>query len=261
MRVKVNDIFINYEIAGSGKTLVLIHGLGGNTQTWDTQVPMLSRHYRVLTWDVRGHGGSDKPEGDYSAELFASDLTALLRALRIDSAFVLGHSMGGVIALRFALNFPDLCSALIVSSSSAQVNPQATKYWQDLAASVLEGGIEAFPFDSTRAFSKDFVERNPEAVEEFARKNPVNDPSCYAKAALAMSDYNYNDELGRIRCPTLIIVGDQDVMTPPGGSVRMNRLIPGSKLIIFKDSGHISYVEQPEVFSKTVLNFLAEVGT
>jgi pimeloyl-ACP methyl ester carboxylesterase len=110
-------------------------------------------------------------------------------------------------------------------------------------------------------FSKDFVERNPEAVEEFARKNPVNDPSCFAKTALAMSDYNYNDELGRICCPTLIIVGDQDVMTPPGGSVRMNRLIPGSKLIIFKDSGHISYVEQPEVFSKTVLNFLAEVGT
>jgi len=260
MRVKVNDITINYELAGSGRPLVLIHGLGGNAQTWETQVPQLSRHYQVLTWDVRGHGQSDKPDGDYSAELFASDLAALLGTLSIPSAFVLGHSMGGVIALRFALDFPGLCSALIVSSSSAEVNPQATKYWQNLAAAVLEKGIETVAFEPSRLFSKGFVERNPGAVDEFAGKRPVNEPSCYARAALAMSDYNYNEELGRIRCPTLIIVGNQDVVTPPGGSVKMSRLISGSKLIIFKDCGHVSYVEQPEVFSKAVLDFLAGVS-
>ena len=260
MRVKVNDISINYEIAGSGKTLVLIHGLGGSTKSWETTVPLLSGHYQVLTWDVRGHGQSDKPEGNYSAELFASDLAALLRTLGIGSAFVLGHSMGGVIALRFALDFPDLCRALIVSSSSAEVNPQATKYWQELVATVLEKGMDAVPFDPTRMFSKGFVERNPEVIEEFARNRPVNEPAPYARAALAMASYNYNEELGRIRCPTLIIVGDQDVVTPPGGSVKMSRLIPGAKLIIFKDCGHVWFVEQPDVVSKAVLDFLAEVG-
>ena len=259
MRIKVNDISINHELTGSGKTLVLIHGLGGNNQTWETQVPILSQHYQVLTWDVRGHGQSDKPEGDYSAELFASDLAALLRTRGIGSAIVLGHSMGGVIALRFALDFPSLCDALIVSSSSAEVNPQATKYWQDLAAAVVKKGIEVVPFEPTRVFSKGFVERNPEAVEEFARKRPVNEPSCYARAALAMSSYNFNDELGRIQCPTLIVVGDEDVVTPPGGSVKLGRLILGSKLIILKECGHVSYVEQPDAFSTVVLEFLREV--
>ncbi|MFC1893729.1 alpha/beta fold hydrolase [Chloroflexota bacterium] len=261
IRVKVNDISINYEVTGNGKTLVLIHGVGGNAQAWETTVPLLSRYHRVLTWDVRGHGQSDKPEGSYSTELFASDLAALLRTVDIGSAFVLGHSMGGVIAIRFALDFPDLCNTLIVSSSSAEVNSQSTKYWQGMATNVLEKGIEAIPFDPTRTFSKSFVERNPEVVEELARNRLANDPSCYARAAIAMSEYNYNEELGRIRCPTLIIVGDQDVMTPPGGSVRMSRLIPNSKLIIFKDCGHVSYVEQPEVFSRAVLDFLTEVNT
>jgi len=258
MRAKVNDICIDYELAGSGHTLVLIHGLGGNGQTWESQVPLLARRYHVLTWDVRGHGQSDKADGDYSAGLFASDLAALLRTLGIPSAFVLGHSMGGVISLRFALDFPDMCDALIVSSSTAELNPQATEYWQDVAATVLENGIEAVAFEPSRLFSKGFVERNPGAVEEFSEMRLVNDPSCYAKAALAMSNYNYNAELDRICCPTLIIVGDEDILTPPGGSVRMSRLIPGSKLIILEGCGHVSYVEQPEVFSKAVLDFLAD---
>ncbi|MDO8688043.1 MAG: alpha/beta hydrolase, partial [Dehalococcoidales bacterium] len=153
MKAKVNGSSIHYEITGSGKTIILIHGLGGNSQRWETLVPALSRHYRVLTWDVRGHGQSDKSEGDYSVKLFASDLAAVLEKQQIRSAFVLGHSMGGIIALRFALDFPNLCSALIVSSSTAEVNTQATKYFQDLAATVMEKGMEAIPTNPQRTFS------------------------------------------------------------------------------------------------------------
>ena len=125
---------------------------------------------------------------------------------------------------------------------------------------MLEKGIEAVAFEPRRLFSRGFVERNPGAVEEFSGKRPVSDPSCYAKAALAMSNYNYNAELDRICCPTLIIVGDEDILTPPGGSVRMSRLIPGSKLVILKGCGHVPYVEEPEVFSKEILGSLAEAN-
>ncbi len=261
MKAKVNGTSIHYEITGSGKTIILTHGLGGNSQRWETLVPALSRHYRVLTWDVRGHGQSDKPEGDYSAKLFASDLAALLKKEQIRSAFVLGHSMGGIIALRFVLDFPELCSALIVSSSTAEVNTQATKYFQDLAATVMEKGMDAIPTNPERNFSRSFIEKNPEAVAEFLKNRPVNDPGCYARSVLAISDYNYNKELANIHCPTLIMVGDQDVQANPGGSVKMSRLIPGSKLVIFKDCGHASYTEQPELFTRTVLDFLAGVSS
>lgn len=261
MKAKVNGVSISYEITGSGRPLILTHGLGGNAQRWEPLVPELSHHYQVLTWDVRGHGQSDKPEGDYTVKLFASDLAAILKKEQIRSAFVLGHSMGGIIALRFALDFPNLCAALIVSSSTAEVNLQATKYYQDLAATVMEKGMEAIPPSPQRTFSRSFIENNSEAVAEFLRNRPLNDPSCYARSVLAISDYNYNKELANICCPTLIMVGDQDVQAPPGGSVRMRRLIPNSKLVIFKDCGHASYTEQPEVFTRTLLDFLAEVST
>ena len=258
MRVKVNGIFINYELAGKGKCLALIHGLGGSLNTWHQQVAAFSERYQVLTWDVRGFGGSDRPRGEYSATLFASDLAGLLRKLSVERAYVLGHSMGGVIALRFALDHPELTAGLIVSASSSEVNPKAIEYWDDLAATVEKKGMEAVPFDPARVFSKEFGARNPDLVAAFARTRPVNDPNAYARAARAMARYNYTPELGKITCPTLVIVGDQDMVTPPGGSVIMSRRIPGSKLIIFKGLGHVSYVENPEVYNSAVLGFLAE---
>jgi len=259
MRVKVDGVFINYELAGKGPCLALIHGLGGSLQVWHSQVLAFSKRYQVLTWDVRGFGGSDRPRGEYSAQLFASDLARLLKKLGIGRACVLGHSMGGVIALRFALDYPELTAALIVSASSSEVNPKAIEYWDGLAATIEKKGMEAVPFAPERFFSKGLAEKDPEFVAAYARTRPTNDPRAYARAARSMARYNYTSELGRIACPTLVVVGDQDVVTPPGGSVIMHRRIPGSRLVIFKELGHWSYIEKPEAFNSAVLDFLAEV--
>ncbi|MBA7593564.1 3-oxoadipate enol-lactonase 2 [subsurface metagenome] len=260
MRTKINHISLNYELVGSGKCIVLTHGLGGALLHWEYQVPEFSKHYQVMTWDVRGFGHSDKPAGPYSAEMFATDLCLLLKKLNIERVFVHGHSMGGVIAQRFALDYPEMTMALIISHSSSEVKAEAIQRYNELADIAESRGMEALPITPPEvAFAKGFIEKNPKFVTQFQGRMFHNDPKAYAAAARAMGCYNYTEELAKIGCPTLIIVGDQDLMTPPGGSVIMHRRIPGSELVIFKDCGHISFIEQPEVYNNTILRFLAMV--
>src|SRR6476469_2315211 len=121
-RVRVNGVELHYVDQGSGTPLILIHGIGGSTAGWSEVQPLLSQQLRAIAVDVRGFGESDKPDGLVTPELWASDIAGLLDALRIDRAVILGHSMGGVIAQRFAVDFPGRLVALILESTSSQVN-------------------------------------------------------------------------------------------------------------------------------------------
>src|SRR4030042_4819180 len=123
MRIVANGISGNYEVAGSGKGLVLIHGMGDNLGAWYNQVPVFSQRYQVLTYDVRGHGQTEAPEGEYSTDVWMEDLHGLLEALKIKQAFVLGYSMGGMIALNHALRYPEMVEALIMANSGGARPP------------------------------------------------------------------------------------------------------------------------------------------
>ncbi len=259
MRTVINGISLNYEITGEGKALVLTHGLGGELGNWRNVVPDLARSYRVMTWDVRGFGQSDKPEGEYSAGLFAEDLHRLLARLGIARVYLLGHSMGGVIAQRFALDYPQQVEALILVSTSSEVGPRATAAWEDRIRGIEEKGMEGITPFAGWAYAPEFAQAHPEAVEERLRVVLRNDPQAYIRATRAVSSYNYTPELARIGCPTLILQGDKDIITPPGGSVIMNRNIPGSQLKIFKDCGHMLPTEKEKEFVEAVLEFLGNL--
>ena len=120
MKIKANGISMNYELSGSGRCFTLIHGAGDNLNAWYNQVPVFSQHYRVLTYDVRGHGQTELPEVELSAELWVEDLRALLEALNISEIILLGYSMGGAIALEFALTHSKMVTALILSNTGVQ---------------------------------------------------------------------------------------------------------------------------------------------
>ncbi|MCJ7492418.1 MAG: alpha/beta hydrolase, partial [Dehalococcoidia bacterium] len=117
MKIRANGITMNYELTGEGDCLVLVHGAGDNLRMWYGQAPVFAQEYRVLTYDVRGHGETELPESTVDMPLLAVDQRALLRALGIESAFVLGYSMGGRIALQLALDEPSMVRALVLASS------------------------------------------------------------------------------------------------------------------------------------------------
>lgn len=259
MRIDTPTVGINYESEGSGTPLVLTHGLGDDLHFWDGVAAELARHHRLIRWDVRGFGLSDKPAGPYTAALFAADLCALLDALEIDSAHVGGLSMGGVISQRFALDFPTRVRSLVLVSTSSEIAAQGTANWRRLADSVEQRGFGSGPRDASRAFSPGFAAAHPDIVAAAGLQTSRNDPLAYAAAARAMSDYGWTAELAGVRAPVLILQGLADQLTPPGGSVKMHRALPASRLLMIPDTGHSLPIEQPALFTAAVLGFTGGV--
>ena len=213
----------------------------------------------MLAYESRGLGQSDTPEEDYSADAFAKDLHALLTVLGIKETYVAGFSMGGVIAQRFTLDYPEMVKGLIIVSSSSQVNPQAIDRYDARARAAEEQGMEAVATDMERRFYPGFLEKNPDFLRQYREQFLSNDPRGWAKAGRAMARYHYTDELVNIKCPTLVIVGENDVSVGVGGSVIISRRIPGSKLIIVPECGHDIARERPQEFNAAVMEFLASI--
>jgi 3-oxoadipate enol-lactonase len=255
MRVAAGGITLSYELDGSGTPLVLTHGLGDSLHFWDGVAPELAAQHALLRWDVRGFGESDKPPGPYGAALFADDLAALLDALAIDRVHLGGISMGGVIAQRFALDHPQRLRSLILCSTSSEIGPAGTANWRRLADSIEQRGFGAGARDASRSFSPAFAAAHPEVVAAAGQQTASNEPRAYAAAARAMSDYHWTAELARVRVPVLILQGLADQLTPPGGSVRMHRALPASRLLMFDHTGHNLPLEQPARFTAAVLGF------
>ena len=259
MRITAGGIDINCELEGSGTPLVLTHGLGDDLHFWDDTAPALAEHHTLVRWDVRGFGLSDKPPGPYSPALLAADLAALLDALRLTSVHLGGLSMGGVIAQRFALDYPQRVRSLVLVSTSSEVGPRGAANWQRLANSIEQRGFGTGARDATRSFSASFAARHPERVAAAGEQTARNDPRAYAAAARAMSDYHWTANLARIRAPVLILQGLADQLTPPGGSVKMHRVLPASRLLMIPDTGHSLPIEQPALFTTALLAFAAGV--
>lgn len=248
-RIAVGDVWLNYAVAGEGPAIVLTHGLGGSLDAWESLAARLSDRYRVVTWDVRGFGRSDKPEGPVTPSTWARDLRDLLATIEIDSAVISGISMGGVIAQRFALDFPETTRGLILISTSSEVGPSARDAWDARADLVEREGMAAgLTPGPALSYSSAYREAHAEAIEAAIRATVAsNDPRCYAAACRAVSAYHYTAELQTISCPTLILQGLSDELTPPGGSVIMSRAIPEARIEFIADCGHAIPTEQPEM--------------
>lgn len=259
MRTRANGIEMNYELAGEGNCLVLIHGYTDNLNLWYNQVPAFSKQYQVLTYDVRGFGRTEVSKADYSMALFARDLHELLRALEIRSACVLGYSMGGRIALEFALTHPEMTAGLILANSGIGEAPsqEMQERRQMMAGLLQQGDIKIISEMMTEAsFSPGLKERNPAAFEKYKSIKMQNDPSEYLAIMQAIvKAIDSPADFGSLRCPVLIIAGDRDGFMDVRVAESMKKAIGNSEVKVLP-TGHAAAIEEPEAFNETVLRFL-----
>lgn len=246
----LNGIQIEYEVSGHGPAVLLSHGYGAAGRMWDVQRRALGDRYRLITWDMRGHGQTESPEDptQYSVALTVADMHGLLRHLGVERAVIGGLSLGGYMSLAFHLQHPEMVRALVISDSGPGYrNPEARADWnrraETRAADLETRGLEA-------------LSRSGAEVQQAVRRHrSAHGLAHAARGMLAQRDASVIDSLRGIRVPTLIIVGDQDVpfLAP---SRYMAEKIPGARLVVIKNAGHAANLDQADAFNRILGEFL-----
>lgn len=259
-KVEANGIALYYEISGKGPHLVLIEGLGVATWLWEKQVPDFCKHFTTITYDNRGVGKSDKPEGPYSISMLADDLAGLLQALHIPKAHILGASMGGFIAQDFALRYPEKVDRLVLVSTSAG-GPDHVPMSQETLATFFATDDDQRRLIKKRlalAYSQGFL--NGDAVEhliDLRVQNP-QPPHAYQAQMAAGITFDLSEQAKNIHTRTMIAAATEDLLVPVANAHNLHKKIPNSKLTIYEGLGHQFFVEIPEKFNQDVIDFLTE---
>lgn len=239
-------------------TLVLSNSLGTDLSMWEPQVPAFRERFRVVRYDLRGHGRSDEPSGPITIERLGQDVVHLLDALGIDRAHVCGLSLGGVVSMWLATRRPDRVDRAVLGAVAARIG--TAQLWQDRADAVRAGGMAAV-VDTVlvRFFSDRFRAERPDVVAGVGRVLAATPPEGYVAACLALRDADLGEEVAGIGLPVLLVVGREDAATPVAEAERLHALIPGSELIVL-EAGHLCSLERPERFTDAVLRFLSGGG-
>ncbi len=256
---KVNGITLNYEIHGDGEPVVLIGGLGSQLHSWATQVPVYSQHYKVVVFDNRGAGKSDKPEAGYSTQDMAKDTASLMDELGIERAHIVGKSMGGMIGQWLAIDHPDKVNKLVMGCSSAsrdEVGNEILRMGRDIATNL--GPKAVWLMALYLGYTREYIEENIATIKQAMLSVP-DDPEAlkgYIGQSFACEGHNTVSELGQITSPTLVMLGETDLIASPKRSEQLAELIPNSRLKIFPKVGHGFWRERQREVDDLVLDFL-----
>ncbi len=264
--IRVNDLSLYYEIQGEGhaETLLLINGVGQWHASWWRNVGALAEHYRVVTFDNRGIGGSDKPDIPYTLEMLADDTLGLLDALGIQKTHVLGHSLGGGIALFMARKAPERIGKLILASTLywgpkvTMPSPRAMQVLMDRSGDPLElvkRGIRI-------ATAEGFETRDPEGFQKLIelRFNSQQPPALYLRQSQAGLPYLQADHIADFTPPNpvLLLVGELDEVAPRANSDAIASVWPNARVVEITGAGHLFHIEKPDETHAAILDFLRQ---
>ena len=275
-RLAVGDLSVEVVVEGDpgAPPVVLVHSAGTDHRMWDPGLPVLRDRFRVIRYDVRGHGRSDVPPPPYTLEGLGGDLVGILDALDVASTHVVGASLGGLVALWLAAERPERVRRAVVAGAAARIGTPAS--WQERADAVRRGGTEAVvDLVMRRFFSEGFRREHGDVVAGFADVLRRQAPAGYVGTCLALRDADLRDEEGTclalrdadlrdevsaIRASSLILVGDEDVSTPPSEAEALTRAIPVARLTALEGAGHLCTVERPDVFGEVAQHLSEEVA-
>lgn len=260
--IVANGLTFHYQIQGkeNGPVVVLINGLLTDLSSWNGHLTYYTDNFCVLTYDCRGQGGTDKPDdGPYPPRLHAEDLHALLDELNIQKAALVGVSSGGCVALSFAARWPERVSALVVANGYARADTaMQVKLNSWLSGMAAGGGPLRFDVSSPWIWGATFLNENFEALKPFREKGSAL-PVCAARHLIeGAMDHDVASELPNITCPTLLMTGDEDVLTPLSYSHAIQRRIAGSRIAVLERAGHCMFLERVGAFARTAADFLKE---
>ena len=263
-----NGVDIYYEVTGHGFPLVWSHEFGGSIESWQNQVRYFSRRYRVITYAARGWAPSDVPTEPeaYSQDIVVNDLYLLLKHLGVEQAHIGGLSMGGSAALNFGFAHPEMARSLIIASAGSGSDDRENflANGKVMTDRLLSEGMEVVGNEYARSNTRvQLLRKDPQGFEEFLRllltHNAISSALTFREYVMARPTvYALEDKLRSLQVPTLIMIGDEDepCVDP---AVFMKRAIPRSGLVVFPQSGHAINLEEPDLFNRSVMDFLTAV--
>ena len=255
-----------YKISGSGKPLILIPGFASGAWNWEWQIPELSKHFQVITFDPRGIGRSISglvDSANISMRVFAEDVLSILDELGIEKADVLGASFGGFVALKFALTFPERLNKLILACTSFGGPQHVAPEPEILLGFVSTEGMntsERIRKFMAPAFTEEFNRTHSETVEKVCRLRDESAVSekIYLAQLTAATTFDFECRVEDIASETLILTGDRDKIVPKENSINLAERIPNAKLRIIKNGSHMFFIENADEFNELVVNFLSQ---
>jgi len=257
MKHNANGIDIHYEIEGEGPVVTFSHSLACHLGMWDAQVEALKNRYRVLRFDTRGHGQTSAPAGAYTLQQMAEDFRGLLDGLGIRETHFVGLSMGGMIGQVFALEYPAMIQSLALCDTTSRYPAAAAPIWADRIKTVEAKGMDPMVGPTLeRWFTAPFRARETAMMQKVGAMIGSTPPQGYVGCCHAIPKIDVTDRLKELRCPALVIVGEEDPGTPVEMARQIHAAIPSAELAILRSASHLSNLEQPAEFNRVLSAFL-----
>jgi 3-oxoadipate enol-lactonase len=241
---------------GAGRPIVLLHPIAMRVEFWDAVAERLSRSFRVVSLDLRGHGKNARADEPFSIDDLAGDVIALAKELSVGHATFVGCSMGGMVAQGVALRAPELVSGLVLANTTHTMGDKGAEVMRKRAEDSLKGLDHTIEQDINRWFSERFRAEHPDTVAKVRGWVLENDARTVSFGWQAISCLNYEDRLGGVSQPVLVTTGALDPASPPSSAQRTAAAFPNGRFVEIAACGHFSPIERPDAFADLVAEFV-----